>query len=184
MSSMLKHYIGIKHWWQIPLELTLRGGLVGGTLNPVFLLLPLSLIASAHAQGRRLLLAALIFAVPAWLNTGSRFLIPSAPFAAMALGIALETCPPRCRSSALFAAFVCWPPVLSAYCDRGTGGSANSPCAKPCVWNQLRHISSQDQPDVGFASGAIDIHVPVGRANLLLRGPSPGLSRPRYRGQL
>src|SRR5262249_49509693 len=71
--EMLKRYEGIKHWWQIPLELTLRGGITGGLLNPVFLMFPLSLLALWTRQGRRLLLAGLIFAVPAWFNTGSRF---------------------------------------------------------------------------------------------------------------
>jgi len=31
--DLLKHYTGLKHWWQIPLELTLRGGLIGGSIG-------------------------------------------------------------------------------------------------------------------------------------------------------
>src|SRR5207237_125606 len=79
------------HWWQIPLDLTLRGGIVSGTFSPVFLMLPLSLIGWRKSQVRRLLFAAIIFGEPALLNTGARFLIPAAPFAAMALGIAMES---------------------------------------------------------------------------------------------
>jgi hypothetical protein len=115
--EMLKHYEGIRHWWQIPLELTLRGGLVGGMFNPVFLMLPLSLLALRHPQGRRLLFAALVFAVPAWFNIGARFLIPSAPFAAMALGIALEGIPAALPVLFVFAALVGWPRAVSVYCD-------------------------------------------------------------------
>jgi len=115
--ELLKHYTGIKHWWQIPLELTLRGGVVGGTFNPVFLMLPLSLLALRSAQGRRLLLTALVFAVPAWWNVGSRFLIPSSPFVAMALGLALQTIPAALPLAFAFAALVGWPSVTSMYCD-------------------------------------------------------------------
>jgi hypothetical protein len=113
----LKHYIGIKHWWQIPLELTLRGGLVGGMFSTAFLMLPLSLLALRSSQGRRLLLAALVFAVPAWFNTGARFLIPSAPFAALALGIGLESIPAALPVVLAFTALVSWPTAVSAYCD-------------------------------------------------------------------
>jgi hypothetical protein len=115
--ELLSHYFGIKHWWQIPLEATLRGSLTSGTLNPVILMLPLSLLTLATSQGRRLLLAALIFAVPAWFNTGARFLIPSLPFAALALGIALQGIPFALPAAGLFTALVGWPGVLSAYCD-------------------------------------------------------------------
>jgi hypothetical protein len=113
----LKHYADLKHWWEIPLDLTLRGGIVSGTFSPAFLMLPLSLIALRNSHGRRLLFAALLFAVPAWLNTGARFLIPSAPFAALALGIALENVAFAVPVLAMFTALVCWPPSLAGYCD-------------------------------------------------------------------
>ena len=51
--------------------------LIGGMFGPVFLLAPLGLLALRLKSGRRLLLAALVFALPAYLNTGTRFLIPS-----------------------------------------------------------------------------------------------------------
>ena len=35
-AESLFHYNGIKHNWEIPLQLTLRGGLVGGLYGPVF----------------------------------------------------------------------------------------------------------------------------------------------------
>ena len=35
--------LGIKHYWEIPLQLTLRSGFDGGTFGPVFLLAPLRL---------------------------------------------------------------------------------------------------------------------------------------------
>ncbi len=116
-ADMLLHYTGMKHYWEIPLQLTLRGGLVEGMVGPVFLLAPLGLFALRFKSGRRLLLAALVFALPAYLNTGTRFLIPCAPFLALAMGIGLAEVPGALPALILFDALVCWPPILSTYCD-------------------------------------------------------------------
>jgi hypothetical protein len=98
-------------------QLTLRGGFDGGIFGPVFLLAPLGLLALRLKSGRRLLLAALVFALPAYLNTGTRFLIPSSPFLALAMGIGLAEVPAALAVLMLFHALVSWPPVLSTYCD-------------------------------------------------------------------
>jgi hypothetical protein len=116
-AEQLRHYTAIKHYWQIPLQLTLHGGLVEGLLGPVFLLAPLGLLALRFKSGRRLLLAALVFGLPASLNTGTRFLIPSVPFLALAMGVGLAEVPGALPVLMLFQALVCWPPVLSTYCD-------------------------------------------------------------------
>jgi hypothetical protein len=117
-AELLRHYTGIKHYWEIPLQLTLRGGFVEGMFGPVFLLAPLGLLALRFKCGRRLLLAGLVFALPAYLNVGCRFLIPASPFLALALGIGLAEVPGALAVLALFQALACWPPVLSTYCDQ------------------------------------------------------------------
>ena len=114
-AESLRTYTGIKHDWEIPLQLTLRSGFDGGIFGPVFLLVPLGLLALRFKSGRRVLLAALVFALPAYLNTGTRFLIPAAPFLALALGMGLAEVPAALPVLALFHALVCWPPVLSTY---------------------------------------------------------------------
>jgi hypothetical protein len=116
-AGSLSHYTGIKHYWEIPLQLTLRSGFDGGVFGPVFLLAPFGLLALRSMFGRRLLLAALVFALPAYLNTGTRFLIPSSPFLTLALGIGLAEVPAALPVLMLFHALVSWPPVLSTYCD-------------------------------------------------------------------
>jgi hypothetical protein len=116
-AEQLRHYTGIKHYWEIPVQLTMRGGFDGGIYGPVFLLAPFSLFALRFRSGRRLLLAALVFALPAYLNTGSRFLIPCAPFLTLAMGIGLAEVPAALPVLMLFHALVSWPPVLSTYCD-------------------------------------------------------------------
>ena len=126
-AAGLRHYTGIKHYWEIPLQLTLRGGLVEGMFGPVFLLAPVALFALRLKSGRRLLLAALVFALPAYLNTGARFLIPAAPFLALAMGIGLAETPGALPVLALFHALVCWPPILSTYCDPWDWRISSSP---------------------------------------------------------
>jgi hypothetical protein len=116
-AEMLNHYNGIKHNWEIPLQLTLRSGFDGGIFGPIFLLAPVALFALRFTSGRRLLLAALVFALPAYLNTGTRFLIPASPFLALAMGIGLAEVPAALPVLMLFHALVSWPPVLSTWCD-------------------------------------------------------------------
>jgi hypothetical protein len=133
----LSHYLGIKHAWEIPLQLTMRGSLVEGLAGPVFLLAPLALLAlrarpgsqgqARQRQAQRLLAAAVIFAVPAYFNTGARFLIPSLPFLALALGLGLSQSPGVLWAVALFHAVVSWPAVLSTYCDHWAWRVASIP---------------------------------------------------------
>ena len=44
-----------------------------GMLGPAFVLLPLSLLALRHAQGRKLLLAGLVYALPRFLEYPGKF---------------------------------------------------------------------------------------------------------------
>jgi hypothetical protein len=154
----LKHYIGLKHWWQIPLELTLRGGLVGGMFSTAFLMLPLSLLALRSSQVRRLLLAALVFAVPAWFNTGARFLIPSAPFAALALGIGLESIPVALPVVLAFTALVSWPTAVSAYCDPWNWRIGGYPIREALRKESVEPYILRNLPDYGLKR-AIELYV-------------------------
>ena len=115
-AETLKHYIDIKHYWQIPLELTVRGGLVEGLFGPVFLLFPAALFALRFKIGRQLLVATLLFAIPAWFNVGSRFLIPCLPFLTLAIAIAWENVPGALALMTAFQVFLCWPTAVSTYC--------------------------------------------------------------------
>ncbi len=122
----LGRYEGIHHFWEVPLQLTLHGSLIPGMVGPVFLLAPLALLALRSPHGRRLLAAALVFAIPAYFNTAARFLLPAIPFLSLAMGIALANSWGILPALAMFEALVCWPPVLALYCD-------------PVSW-RIRHI--------------------------------------------
>jgi hypothetical protein len=157
----LRHYTGLKHYWEIPLQLTLRGGLVEGMFGPVFLLAPLGLFALRSKSGRRLLLAALVFALPAYLNTGSRFLIPAAPFLALAMGVALAEVPGALPVLALFQALVCWPPVLSTYCDPWNWRIARFPARVALRLDPVTPYISNNVGDYALKM-PIELHVPPG----------------------
>jgi hypothetical protein len=159
--NQLRHYDGIKHFLQIPVQLTLRGGLVGGMVGPAFLLAPLALLSLRYRQGRRLLLAALVFAIPAYLNTGARFLIPCLSFVALALGVALANWRGLLPAIAIFEALACWPFIVSTYCDQWTWRISEFP-----VRAALRHepepgFIARHNDDYGLKS-AIETNVPPG----------------------
>jgi hypothetical protein len=78
---------------ELPLQLTIQGNRVTGFFGPLFLLTPLALFALRSSAGRRLLLAATIFALPYFGNVGARFLIPVIPFVSLALALVLEHVP-------------------------------------------------------------------------------------------
>jgi hypothetical protein len=114
----LRQYPTFHSYWDLCLQLTVLGGLVPGMIGPAFLLLPLSLLALRHPHGRRLLLAAAVYSIPAFLNTETRFLIPVLPFLALSLGLAMENSWGVLPVVALFQAILCWPTVMDSYCDR------------------------------------------------------------------
>ncbi len=87
--EQMRSYIGLNSYWEIPLDLTLHGRLLGGFLGPLFLLAPLGLLALRKPLGRRVVLAALLFASTYATNIGTRFLIPALPFVSLAIAMAM-----------------------------------------------------------------------------------------------
>ena len=102
-------------WREIPLELTVRGELLQGTLGPVFLLAPLMLVALRRAAGRRLVLAAAILAAFYPTSIATRFLVPALPFLSLALGVALSMWKPAAAAALALHAVLSWPAVLGLY---------------------------------------------------------------------
>jgi hypothetical protein len=103
---------GLSSRWSIPWEAT-TGGALSGVLGPVFLLAPLGLLVLRRKQGWHLWLAAGVFAASYFQNTGTRFLIPSVAFVAIALTLAL----PRrvALALALVHAVLSWPSIVPRY---------------------------------------------------------------------
>ena len=115
MSRWLRTY-GTVEFWQLPLEVTLRGEHLQGLIGPGFLALPAALLALRHRAGR-ILLSASALLLPLWImNVGARFLMPALPFFALAIAFAL---PRRIAwGVALVHAVLCLPPVLALWSDQ------------------------------------------------------------------
>jgi len=91
-----RHYLAhyeLTGYGELPLQLTVFGDHVSGFFGPLYLLAPLALLALRFPPGRRLLFAAALFGVTYFGNVGARFLIPVAPFLAMALVLAFADIP-------------------------------------------------------------------------------------------
>ena len=110
------HTYDLSSLWQIPMQVTTRGHL-GGFLGPVFLLAPLALLALRRKEGRALLLAAVVFGANYFSNIGTRFLIPSLPFIALAMALALASVPRLAVGLVVVHALISWPTRVSLYCS-------------------------------------------------------------------
>jgi hypothetical protein len=126
----LKDYPPVHSAFDFVLQLTVLGGLVPGMIGPAFLLLPLALLALRHPHGRKLVMAGTVYAIPAFLNTEIRFLIPALPFFALAMGLAMENSRGMLPTVALFQSILCWPLVMNSYCDRNAWRVRGLPVAE------------------------------------------------------
>ncbi len=138
-TAYLRNYHEIKSAWQIPLEAAVRGRVLCGVLGPVFLLAPLGLLALRERAGRRLLAAALLFGSVYPLNIGTRFLIPPAPFLALALGLVLARARGMAPLVLLLHAVASWPPNVKAYSDPHAWRLEG-----PLPWKQAFRVDDQD----------------------------------------
>jgi hypothetical protein len=113
-----KRYDGLKSNWDIPMEVTMRGGVLNGLLGPAFLLAPVGLLALRWRIGRRVLLAALVFGSTYPMNVGTRFLMGAAPFLAFAIGLTVTHWRAMAPALILFICVASWPDAVQTYCDR------------------------------------------------------------------
>lgn len=111
--EMMRQYVGLDSYRQIPLDLTVSGRILGGFLGPLFLLAPIALFALRRPLGRRVLAAALLFASTYASNVGTRFLIPSLPFVSFAMALAIPA--PLLPILAVAHAAASFPDVPSTY---------------------------------------------------------------------
>jgi hypothetical protein len=112
-SESMRHYDQLKSYWDIPLEVTMRGNALGGLLGPVFLLAPIGLLGR-----RRLIVAALLFGSIYATNVGTRFLLMAAPFVALSMAIALARIPALLIFVVAVHAAASWPDVMKLYSNQ------------------------------------------------------------------
>lgn len=98
--------------WRAPWELAAGGGLQG-LFGPVFLAAPLGLAALRWKFGRLCWAAAALLALPWFVNSGARFLLPALPFIWLAFAMVL---PRRLLwAAAALQAVLCWPAMIDLY---------------------------------------------------------------------
>lgn len=145
-------------YWQIPMQVTVRGDLTAGLVGPVFLLSPLALLALRFRAGRQLLLAALIFGLPYVSNVGTRFLIPAVPFVSLALALALSNIEWLLVVLLGVQAISCWPRVARLYASPAAWRpSIVSPKAGLRIQREDAYLSNNQGYDL---ARMIEQHVP------------------------
>ena len=116
-QTYLRHY-HLANRLTAPWELAVKGERLQGFFGPVFLLAPLALLSLRRHAGRQTLLAAAVFALPWFLNIGSRFLIPALPPVALALALAFERPPFLLPAILVIHGFLSWYASPLRYFDR------------------------------------------------------------------
>ena len=114
-GRQLRNYPGLESRWDIPLEVTARGGVLGGLLGPLFLLAPLGLLALRSREGRWLWLGAFFTGLPYAFNIGTRFLIPPLPFLALAMALVFVRFPRLTAGLVALHAVLSWPSMIPRY---------------------------------------------------------------------
>jgi hypothetical protein len=102
-----RHYL-LTSLLQAPWELTVRGERLQGFFGPAFLMMPLALLALKRREGRQLLVAGGIFALPWFFNIGTRFLIPAVPPLTLALALAFPRPAASLPAIAMVHAVLSW----------------------------------------------------------------------------
>lgn len=113
-AAWLRTY-DVKPYWELLLEVTVRGARVSGHLGPIFLAAPIGLLALRSKPGRRLLAFGVIMLLPYFLNVGTRFLIPCLPFFAMAMALVLCQMPWLLEAVLVAHAVLSWPTIVKRY---------------------------------------------------------------------
>jgi len=98
-----------------PLDHIVFGARTSGLLGPVFLLAPLALLALRFRAGRQLLLATLVFLLPAYTNVETRFLMAMLPFLALSLALAVSSVPGGIPILLAFHLLTAWPSSVPSY---------------------------------------------------------------------
>ena len=155
----MAHY-SLTSLWQIPLQVTTFGSL-SGLLGPVFLLAPVALLALNCRDGRRLLLAAAVFASTYFSNISARFLLPSLPFVALAMMLVLSRIPGLPLALALVQAILSWPTILPRY-------------AHPDAWRLFKPLPYREALRIKPEDGYLQSNLPLyGAARMLDRLTRP-----------
>lgn len=115
-TEYLRRY-DIQNLWTLPFQDTISGEKTQGMIGPVFLLLPLGLLALRQRAARRLMIPGALLLATYFGNVGTRFLIPCLPFFALPLAMALAQPAFLLAAVVVFHAAASWPAILPRYAN-------------------------------------------------------------------
>jgi hypothetical protein len=152
---------------RLPAGWSLSGLEVQGLFGPWLLLTPIALLAVRWKQGRRLLLAAAVCAIPIFIDNSTRLLLPASVFVAAAIGLAVQNSPGILPALLLLQCFVSWPSSVATFAAENAWRITGMP-----VDVALRRIPENEflrhkLPGYGVAR-AIEEHVPTTAHVLML----------------
>lgn len=169
--AMMRDWGQLKSKTEIPLELTAKGGQLGGMFGPLFVLTPLALLALRRREGRQILLAAIVFGGAYYNNIGTRFLIPAAPFLSLALAIGVQNARGVLPFLVVVHALISWPHILKTYCSPYAWRLERIPVAAALrVSNQDKYLAERSYSYV--IARMIEDHVPPGEQVFSFSGAS------------
>lgn len=178
-SRFLRAY-GVMDKWTLPWEVTLRGSLTQGIIGPVFLLLPLGLLALRSRAGRQLWIAAVLVVATYPANVGTRFLIPALPFFSLLIAIPLSAAPQLAAVVMTIHAILSWPTIIPKYASEAAWRMERFPYKAA-----LRIIPEQQFLDEAlYAYPAIKLiegHVPEGESVFVESGMPDSYTRREIR---
>jgi hypothetical protein len=159
-GQQLRMY-GLQNYWQLPLELTVRGEKVSGMIGIVFVLIPVSLLALRSPEGRRVLLPALLFTLPYFANVGARFFIPPLPFWSLAIALTFAAYPRALAAIAAVHCVLCWPSVMGLYASPYAWRLEKIPAKQAFRIEKEESWLGRKQPEYKVAR-MIEAHTPPG----------------------
>ena len=155
---------------RVPFDVTTRGELTHGVIGPIFLLVPIAILALRHPAGRHLLAAGLcVISTCYFASIDSRFLIPSLPFLSLGIALALSRWPALLAATALTHAVLSWPFMVPLYSGPGVWKLDSVP-----IRAALRLISPDEyllatRPGYGVAR-MVEANVPLGESVMSMTG--------------
>ena len=125
-AEYLRTY-GSTHPMTLPWDVIVTGATTGNLLGPVFLVLPLALLALRRDAGRRVLLPAALLCSVYFANVNPRFLLPALPFLSLALTIVCEELPLLLAILVALHGVVSWPRNLRQYAAKDAWALRRTP---------------------------------------------------------
>lgn len=168
----------------LPREVTVGGHSTQGLVGPVFLLLPLGLLALRRRTGRHVWIAGLLLASTYPANIGTRFLIPALPFFSLAIAMAIGERPRLLAALLLVHAGLSWPTSIPDYADEYTW--ALDWRFQRFPWREaLRRFDTdtylRQVMDRYDAARLVNAHVPESASVLTFGGIPDAYTRPQVR---